>query len=158
MKVKCPDCAKQVPAANLNLATGWGKCDGCQELFALADVVPGFTAGGGDPKAVVVERPYNARAVVERNSGELLDSCSRRRLSRFDARHARVRSLLDRIHRLLDAGGVGLFRQRRHQKRTGESGVRVVFDSVLARRIRHADRRRLESLGQTIRGASTTTA
>jgi hypothetical protein len=70
MKVQCPQCATQVPAANMSLEAGWGKCEACQEVFPLAEVVPGFPAPGtwlGRP----VERPFDARAVVERSAREL---------------------------------------------------------------------------------------
>jgi hypothetical protein len=70
MKVHCPSCSALVPAANLNLETGWGKCGACQELFALAAVVPGFSAGR--PAQPAPQRPFNARAVAERTADELL--------------------------------------------------------------------------------------
>jgi hypothetical protein len=69
MKVHCPSCSALVLAANLNLDTGWGKCDACQELFALAEVVPGFTTPGTEP---IPQRPASARAVTERSADELL--------------------------------------------------------------------------------------
>ncbi|VTR96324.1 serine threonine protein kinase : Serine/threonine protein kinase OS=Pleurocapsa sp. PCC 7327 GN=Ple7327_4456 PE=4 SV=1 [Gemmata massiliana] len=71
MKVNCPCCSAQVPAANFNLETGWAKCEGCQELFALAQVVPGFVAPGSQAGRPV-PRPFNARELVERAKDELL--------------------------------------------------------------------------------------
>jgi hypothetical protein len=65
MKVPCPRCAREVPAADLNLNIGWGKCVACQELFPLADVVPGFPALGPRP-AELVPRPPQARAFALR--------------------------------------------------------------------------------------------
>ena len=46
MKVQCPRCSTQVPVANISLDTGWGKCEVCQELFPLAEVVPGLLPVG----------------------------------------------------------------------------------------------------------------
>lgn len=69
MKVHCPSCGSQVAAGNLNLDTGWGKCDSCDDLFPLDQVVSGFTAPAL-ASAPPAERPFNARAVVERGLGE----------------------------------------------------------------------------------------
>jgi hypothetical protein len=65
MKVQCPSCAAVVPAANISLDAGWGKCEACQDVFALADAVPGFRAPESQALWPVI-RPYNARARVER--------------------------------------------------------------------------------------------
>jgi hypothetical protein len=68
MKVQCPCCSTGVSATNINLGTGWAKCDACQELFALSQVVPNYPhAEKGS-----VQRPYNARALVEQTNEELL--------------------------------------------------------------------------------------
>jgi hypothetical protein len=70
MKVQCPSCSTRVPAANINLEVGWGKCEACHELFALERVVPGFPAPGA--RAGPIPRPFNARAIVERTAEALL--------------------------------------------------------------------------------------
>jgi hypothetical protein len=68
MKVQCPSCLSQVPAVNVDLDSGWGKCDRCQEVFQLAEVFPGFRAAGtGRP----IQRPFNARAILGRTAEEL---------------------------------------------------------------------------------------
>jgi hypothetical protein len=60
-----------VPVANISLDTGWAKCNACEEIFPLAGLVPGFPAL--DMRSTVLpERPYNARAIVERSTDELL--------------------------------------------------------------------------------------
>lgn len=69
MKVQCPSCSVVVPVADLNVDTGWGKCSACDDLFPLADVVPGFL---GVKSEAPTPRPFNARAVVERTPEQLL--------------------------------------------------------------------------------------
>ena len=69
MKVNCPSCSVVVPVADLNVDTGWGKCVACDDLFPLADVVPGFH---GVKSEAPTPRPFNARAVVERTPEQLL--------------------------------------------------------------------------------------
>jgi hypothetical protein len=71
MKVRCPGCSTQIPAANINLETGWAKCSECQELFPLDQVVPGFSAAGRRADSPI-PRPFDARAIVERTAEELL--------------------------------------------------------------------------------------
>ena len=71
MKVPCPCCSAQIPAENMNLDTGWGKCAACHELFPLADVVPDFPKPGSLSSGVA-QRPFKARAILERTDGELL--------------------------------------------------------------------------------------
>jgi hypothetical protein len=41
MKVTCPGCNARVPAGNLNVATDVGVCPGCDEAFAISEVVTG---------------------------------------------------------------------------------------------------------------------
>ena len=53
-----------VPAEDLNLETGWGKCRECQELFSLAPIVAALP----EP---IPERPINARTLMENSGGEL---------------------------------------------------------------------------------------
>lgn len=71
MKVFCPACSVMVPATHIYLDKGWGKCEACHELFQLADVLPlatGFTPAFAPP----VERPFNARATIERSKQEMV--------------------------------------------------------------------------------------
>ena len=69
MKITCPSCSTPVPAADVSLETGWAKCGACQEVFALAGVLPDFgqAARGGSAK-----RPFDARVRVERPGRDLL--------------------------------------------------------------------------------------
>lgn len=71
MKLQCPHCAKEVPAAHISLDAGWGKCAACQELFPLTEVVPGFPAPGLH-SGELIPRPFNARAIIGRTAAELL--------------------------------------------------------------------------------------
>ncbi len=70
MKVNCPRCNRVVGAENIALDTGWGKCGGCNEVFRLADVLPGYTAEAGAEQGVP-ERPFDAWAVAEQDDGKL---------------------------------------------------------------------------------------
>ncbi len=63
MKVNCPECHHVIPAADVALDKGWAKCGRCDEVFPLADLLPGY------PAAAAVElpkRPFDARAIVRR--------------------------------------------------------------------------------------------
>jgi hypothetical protein len=74
MKLHCPVCNALTPAANIDLQAGWGKCESCNEVFRLADVVPDFQASvtaAGSLSETRVERPFNAHATVERTRQEL---------------------------------------------------------------------------------------
>lgn len=70
MKIYCPSCSELVQAADVDLATGWAKCAACQDIFELSTVIPGFAANSRAIESVV-ERPFNARAVVEQSRDEL---------------------------------------------------------------------------------------
>lgn len=39
MKLTCPDCSKPVPAADVNVKLGIGKCLGCDAVFSLVDQI-----------------------------------------------------------------------------------------------------------------------
>lgn len=63
MQVKCPNCRLQVPARNVSLDTGWGKCEACNEIFPLADI-EGYQPSAPPP---ALERPFDAWAKVLRS-------------------------------------------------------------------------------------------
>jgi hypothetical protein len=65
MKVQCPACGAAVPAENIDLEKGWGKCGICNDVFPLADVLPGYAAPPV-PKKTALPRPFNARIIAER--------------------------------------------------------------------------------------------
>lgn len=67
MRIKCPNCGIELPPRNVSLATGWAKCDVCNEIFALADVK------GYQPRAAApaIERPFDACAKVLRMPQQL---------------------------------------------------------------------------------------
>src|SRR5688572_14303240 len=71
MKVQCPACDTVVPVENISLDAGWGKCASCQDVFQLADVLPGYVTPSptSTPRA---ERPFDARAHLERDASELM--------------------------------------------------------------------------------------
>jgi hypothetical protein len=73
MKATCPKCVKTIPAADIDLATGWAKCAGCDEVFPLGELVPGYVSNRDSLAAAPMppERPFDAWTVVER-SGETL--------------------------------------------------------------------------------------
>lgn len=71
MKVLCPRCTARIPVSNISLEAGWGKCEDCQEIFRLVDIVPGFPTSEKQLDEPV-QRPFNARAVVERTTEKLL--------------------------------------------------------------------------------------
>lgn len=71
MKLACPECSAPIPARNVSFESGWAKCEACDEIIRLADVLPGFSLAPSH-EAAVIERPYNARAVVERTAEELI--------------------------------------------------------------------------------------
>jgi hypothetical protein len=68
-KVFCPDCSTTVDAEYVNLDTGWARCEMCQAMFALADVMPRFPRQG---TGKLIQRPLYARASVERSEQLLL--------------------------------------------------------------------------------------
>jgi hypothetical protein len=63
MKVHCPSCERVVPAADVALDKGWAKCATCNEVFPLAERLPGYSATGTQTPA---ERPFDAWAIVRR--------------------------------------------------------------------------------------------
>jgi hypothetical protein len=65
MKVTCPTCRATIPAVDVALDKGWAKCVGCDEVFPLDGLLPGYPAGGA---AAVPERPFDAWAVVRRDA------------------------------------------------------------------------------------------
>ena len=70
MKIHCPSCRELVQSADVDLTSGWAKCAACQEVFELSTVLAGFRANA--PAAeVTLERPFNARAVVDQSATDL---------------------------------------------------------------------------------------
>jgi hypothetical protein len=67
MKVNCPSCRQLVPAQDIFLDKGWGKCEACNEVFPLAQVLPAYSSTETHSK-----RPFDARALVEKNRDELV--------------------------------------------------------------------------------------
>ncbi len=70
MKAICPACLSAIPAQNIALEAGWGKCGFCNEVFPLADVVEGFSSAE-DTRQELLERPYDALAIVKREEDSL---------------------------------------------------------------------------------------
>src|SRR5437588_2893601 len=71
MKVSCPFCTAAIPARDVNLQSGSGKCEACNEVFPLKDALPGYTEPA-PAAAKTSERPFNARAIVQRSADELV--------------------------------------------------------------------------------------
>jgi len=68
MKLNCPACRKTIPVEDVALDAGWAKCVGCDELFELREILPGYTL----PAAVNPrERPFDAWAILERKDRQL---------------------------------------------------------------------------------------
>jgi hypothetical protein len=65
MKILCPSCEKEVPADNIDLKTGWGKCARCNDIFPLSDVLDGYSPPG-ESEDQTIERPFDAWARLER--------------------------------------------------------------------------------------------
>jgi hypothetical protein len=70
MKIYCPACRELVQAADVDLASGWAKCAACQEVFEISKVLPAFRSGAPAPEAAL-ERPFNARAIVQQAATDL---------------------------------------------------------------------------------------
>jgi hypothetical protein len=70
MKITCPACGALVPVENIALESGWGKCSHCHDVFALAEVLEGYTPPQQAPSKP--ERPFDAWAVLERTPGKLM--------------------------------------------------------------------------------------
>jgi hypothetical protein len=66
MKVTCPTCREPIAAADIALDKGWAKCMRCNEVFALADRLPGYAAA-----VAKKDRPFDAWAIVERDARRL---------------------------------------------------------------------------------------
>jgi hypothetical protein len=73
MKATCPKCSKTIPSADIDLASGWAKCAGCDEVLPLAELVPGYSPApaGSAAAPAVPERPFDAWTVVERSNESL---------------------------------------------------------------------------------------
>ena len=39
MKINCPDCERQIPAADVNIQTSLARCTGCDSVFNITEVV-----------------------------------------------------------------------------------------------------------------------
>lgn len=72
MKLNCPQCGQLVPAENIYLATGWATCPACNELIRLADVIADFRIPAAGPAEPQPQRPFDARALLERTPQRLL--------------------------------------------------------------------------------------
>ena len=70
MKLACPSCNQEIPAADISLNSGWAKCTACNEVFQLAAILPGYERK--ETVALPVERPFDAWPVVEREPERLL--------------------------------------------------------------------------------------
>ena len=68
MKLTCPSCDAAIPAVDVDLASGWGKCSKCDDIFPLADVLPGYISASTD---AVVEQPFDAWAQLDRSLDRL---------------------------------------------------------------------------------------
>lgn len=71
MKLACPSCQRTIPAKDIALATGWAKCEACDEVFQLAGLLEGYVAPGS-LAAVPLERPFDAWTVVRRQDNLLV--------------------------------------------------------------------------------------
>lgn len=71
MKVTCPSCRRTIAAQDIALDTGWAKCAACDEVFPLADLLPGYAAAKG-AMAAVPERPFDAWTILRRDDGRLV--------------------------------------------------------------------------------------
>lgn len=72
MQVVCPNCSSVVASENISLDAGWGKCGGCQDVFRLEAVLPGYRTPTARPPEGRAERPFDARVHLERSATELL--------------------------------------------------------------------------------------
>ncbi|HKD37820.1 MAG TPA: hypothetical protein VKB78_13505, partial [Pirellulales bacterium] len=70
MKITCPTCSQIIPAENIALASGWAKCSRCNEVFPLADLLPGYSPPSAGSE-VLPERPFDAWAIAERTRDNL---------------------------------------------------------------------------------------
>jgi hypothetical protein len=71
MKVHCPSCRELILSTDIDLSSGWAKCAACHEVFELSNLLPGYRSQELSSKGSL-ERPFNARAVVDQ-SPQLLD-------------------------------------------------------------------------------------
>lgn len=75
MIIHCPQCEAEIAAVDVNLTTGWGKCTACNEIFALADVLPNYRHAAPENTTAapaVLERPFDAHAILERDRTKLM--------------------------------------------------------------------------------------
>ncbi len=70
MKIHCPDCRELVQSTDIDLSSGWAKCVACQEVFEISKVLPEFRSNVQAPQSDL-ERPFNARAVVDESRDSL---------------------------------------------------------------------------------------
>ena len=71
MKINCPDCRQVIPAENVDLRAGWAKCNRCNEVFKLAEVLDGYVPQQADAEPLP-QRPFDAWAVTERTAESLI--------------------------------------------------------------------------------------
>jgi hypothetical protein len=73
MKLLCPNCQRPIPSDDIELAAGWAKCRKCDEIFKLAEILPGYgtSAAAAGPTAPP-ERPFDAWAVVDRTPERMI--------------------------------------------------------------------------------------
>jgi predicted Zn finger-like uncharacterized protein len=70
MNATCPKCRQVIPVENIALEAGQAKCGRCNEVFRLSEVIHGYSAE--PPPEPVPERPFDARATVERSADRLV--------------------------------------------------------------------------------------
>jgi hypothetical protein len=65
MKLLCPNCHRPIPSDDIELSAGWAKCRKCDEVFKLAEILPGYGKAESTP-AALPERPFDAWIIVDR--------------------------------------------------------------------------------------------
>jgi hypothetical protein len=72
MKLPCPNCHRPIPSDDIELTAGWAKCRKCDEIFKLAEILPGYGTSVSAGPAALPERPFDAWAVVDRTPERLI--------------------------------------------------------------------------------------
>ncbi len=77
MKILCPNCETEIPAEDVDLSTGWARCQACNEVFqvpAIANRVGAPTRAGSAPPVDdgPVDRPADARILMHRHPDKLV--------------------------------------------------------------------------------------
>lgn len=76
MKIICPNCETDIAAEDVDLSTGWARCRNCNEVFQVPEIAnrQGVVPFAGPAMPVFagpVERPVDARILIERRSDKL---------------------------------------------------------------------------------------